>query len=63
MGRNKKYSGYKAYDYLKPGTDYRTFNLREPIRKDWAYKVPLSKKASSFVSRGPKRGTCSKPRG
>ncbi|MHA2376761.1 MAG: membrane dipeptidase, partial [Candidatus Thorarchaeota archaeon] len=43
MGRNKKYSGYKAYEYLKAGTDYKAFKLREPIKKDWAYEVPLSK--------------------
>jgi membrane dipeptidase len=43
MGRNKKYSGYKAYDYLKPGKDYKAFKLREPIRKDWSYTVPLTK--------------------
>ena len=43
MGRNKRYSGYKAYQYLTPGTDYQTFKFRDPIRKDWAYQVPLSK--------------------
>jgi len=25
MGRNKKYDGYKAYQYLEPGRDYREF--------------------------------------
>ncbi len=43
MGRNKKYSGYKAYQYLEPGVDYREFKLREAIKKEWAYRVPLSK--------------------
>ena len=42
MGRNKKYSGYKAYQYLEPGLDYRAFKLREAIVKDWSYVVPLS---------------------
>ena len=42
MGRNKKYDGYKAYQYLTPGIDYRTFNLREAVKKKWAYFVPLS---------------------
>jgi len=43
MGRNKKYDGYKAYQYLKPGFDYKEFKLRKAIRDDWAYTVPLSK--------------------
>ena len=29
MGRGKKYSGYKAYDYLAPGIDYKEFKFRE----------------------------------
>ncbi|MBN2231176.1 MAG: membrane dipeptidase [Candidatus Thorarchaeota archaeon] len=43
MGKRKEYSGYKAYDYLTPGVDYKEFKLREATRKDWEYKVPLSK--------------------
>jgi len=43
MGRNKKYSGYKAYQFLTPGIDYKTFKFREAIRKDWEYLIPLSK--------------------
>ena len=43
MGKRKKYSGYRPYEYLAPGTDYREFKLREAIKKDWEYKVPLSK--------------------
>jgi len=43
MGRKKKYAGYQAYQYLTPGIDYKAFKLREAIRKDWAYTVPLSK--------------------
>ncbi|MFW9906527.1 MAG: diguanylate cyclase, partial [Candidatus Thorarchaeota archaeon] len=42
MGRNKKYEGYQAYQYLTPGIDYKAFKLREAIKKDWAYTVPLS---------------------
>ncbi|MFQ5818682.1 MAG: dipeptidase [Candidatus Heimdallarchaeota archaeon] len=42
MGRNKKYSGYKAYQYLSPGIDYRPFKLRKAIKEEWAYTVPLS---------------------
>lgn len=43
MGRGKKYTGYKAYDYLTPGIDYRVFKMREATKKEWEYKVPLSK--------------------
>lgn len=43
MGRNKKYSGYKAYQYLEPGLDYKEFKLREAIVEDWSHIVPLSR--------------------
>ncbi len=43
MGRKKRYSGYKAYEYLTPGKDYKHFILRDAIKKDWSYLVPLSK--------------------
>jgi len=43
MGRFKKYSGYRTYQYLEPGTDYTEVKLRDEIRKDWSYFFPLSK--------------------
>jgi membrane dipeptidase len=43
MGRKKKYQGYNAYQYLTPGVDYKFFKLREAIKNDWAYTIPLSK--------------------
>ena len=43
MGRNKKYDGYKAFQYLEPGIDYREFNLRKAIIDEWWEPVPLSK--------------------
>ena len=43
MGKNKKYSGYKAYQYLEPGLDYKEFKLREAQVPAWSFKVPLSK--------------------
>jgi membrane dipeptidase len=43
MGRNKKYSGYKAYQYLTPGLDYKVFTLRKAEREEWKYIIPLSK--------------------
>ncbi|MFX1516714.1 MAG: dipeptidase [Promethearchaeota archaeon] len=43
MGRNKKYTGYKAYQYLTPGLDYKVFKFRKAIKEEWTYTVPLSK--------------------
>ncbi len=42
MGGNKKYSGYKAYQYLEPYIDYEVIEFREPLKKEWAYQVPLT---------------------
>lgn len=41
MGINKKYSGYKAYQYLEEGKDYKGFELAKE-KKEWRYEVPLS---------------------
>ncbi|MFP3952418.1 MAG: dipeptidase [Candidatus Bathyarchaeia archaeon] len=43
MGRNKIYDGYQPYQYLTPGFDYKSFELREAERPDWSYTIPLSK--------------------
>jgi membrane dipeptidase len=43
LGRNKKYSGYKAYQYLEPGKDYVQIKFRDEIVKEWSYTLPLSK--------------------
>ena len=43
MGRNKKYGGYKAYQYLEPGRDYREFKLRKAVIDEWWEPIPLSK--------------------
>jgi len=43
LGRNKKYSGYKAYQYLEPGKDYVQIKFRNEIVKEWSYTLPLSK--------------------
>jgi membrane dipeptidase len=42
MGKNKKYNGYRAFDYLEPGFDYKEFKLVEHPRLE-PYYVPLSK--------------------
>ncbi|MHA1577051.1 MAG: dipeptidase [Candidatus Thorarchaeota archaeon] len=50
MGMKKKYAGYKAYQYLTPGIDYKEFKLRQALKKEWAYKVPLSKNEEERVT-------------
>jgi membrane dipeptidase len=49
IGKNKKYSGYEAYQYLEPERDYRYFKLRDAIKKEWEYLVPLSKKEEEKI--------------
>jgi len=49
VGRNKNYTGYKAYRYLEPGIDYKVFNLREALKKEWTYYVPLSQSEEERV--------------
>lgn len=43
MGRNKKFDGYKAFQYLKPGFDYKEFRLCKEFNRVPSYFVPLSK--------------------
>ena len=43
MGRKKQYTGYKPYQYLEPGRDYREFKLRKAVIDEWWEPVPLSK--------------------
>lgn len=43
MGRNKKYDGYEAYQYLKPGFDYKEYRLCKEFNRVPLYLVPLSK--------------------
>ena len=49
MGRNKKYDGYKAFRYLSPGIDYKSFKIRKAIKEEWAYQVPVSKSEEERV--------------
>ena len=43
MGKNKKCSDYRAYQYLEAGVDYKPFKLAKGIGRVEAYWVPLSK--------------------
>jgi len=42
MGRHKQYSGYRSFDYLKRGRDFREFELLEGENPFEPYLVPLS---------------------
>jgi membrane dipeptidase len=42
LGGKKKYDGYRAYEYLEPGFDYKEFELVDHPRVE-PYQVPLSK--------------------
>ncbi|MCW4050492.1 MAG: dipeptidase [Candidatus Bathyarchaeota archaeon] len=42
MGGKKRYDGYKAFDYLEPGFDYKEFKL-SPVPRVEPYIVSLSK--------------------
>lgn len=43
MGINKKYDGYKAFQYLEKGKDYREFKLAREVGRLEPYLVPLSR--------------------
>jgi membrane dipeptidase len=43
MGRKKVYDGYKAFDYLEAGFDYKEFELCKGSKRVAPYYVPLSK--------------------
>ncbi|UCG04190.1 MAG: membrane dipeptidase [Candidatus Heimdallarchaeota archaeon] len=49
MGRNKNYHGYKAFQYLSPRIDYKSFKLRKAIKEEWTYLVPVSKSEEERV--------------
>jgi membrane dipeptidase len=42
MGKNKRYNGYKAFQYLEPDVDYRSFKLAKTYDRVPEYWVPLS---------------------
>lgn len=51
MGMNKKYKGYKAYDYLEKGVDYRAFELCDGDKIFPEYLIPLNKEQEERVQR------------
>ncbi|PZG42987.1 diguanylate cyclase [Spongiactinospora gelatinilytica] len=48
----KRYTGYRSYDYLEPGSDYRVFDLAPELGRVPAYEgVPLSGEQKDRVRR------------
>ena len=48
MGSDKKYQGYKSFQYLQPGVDYKVFEFRDPLENMWLY--PLSQEEEDRVA-------------
>lgn len=49
MGLNKKYDGYKSYEYLEPDYDYKSFELADEINRVAEYKIPLTEEQEKFT--------------
>lgn len=43
MGKNKKYGGYKSFQYLEPGTDYKVYKLVKQVNRVASHIIELSK--------------------
>lgn len=42
MARKKRYNGYKSFEYLEPGIDYKVFKLAKEINRVESYVVPVT---------------------
>lgn len=51
MGIGKQYQGYKAFQYLEPDVDYKTFKMAEAIERVKSYTVPISSEEEKRVER------------
>lgn len=51
MGWNKRYRGYRSYQYLEPGVDYRAFELVPELGRVPMYRVALSEAEEQRVQR------------
>lgn len=49
MGLNKQYKGYKAFQYLKAGEDYREFKLARELGRVEEYLIPLDEEQEKKV--------------
>ena len=51
MGLNKRYLGYKSYEYLEKDVDYKAFKLAKEIDRVEPYRIPLSASEEERVNR------------
>src|SRR6266446_9461574 len=51
VGKRTKYEGYKSFDYLEPGTDYREFKLAKELDRVPSRKVEVSSAQEERVQR------------
>lgn len=51
MGLNKQYKGYKAYEYLEAGVDYREFELTDGDKVFPEYLIPLTEEQEERVKK------------
>jgi len=51
MGLNKKYLGYKSFDYLDKDVDYKAFKLDKEVDRVDPYLIPLSASEEEKVNR------------
>ena len=51
MSLNKKYLGYKSFDYLEKDIDYKVFQLSKEVNRVEPYLVPLSASEGERVNR------------
>ncbi|MEM1260139.1 MAG: diguanylate cyclase, partial [Bacteroidota bacterium] len=51
MGSNKKYDGYRSFQYLEKDVDYKYFELAEELNRVSSSKVPLTETQEEVVER------------
>ena len=47
--QTKRYNGYKSFDYLEPGTDYKAFKLAKELNRVPSTKVPTTAEQEARV--------------
>ena len=48
--RNKRYSGYKSFNYLESGVDYTDFEIAKEVGRVKPFQIPLSEREEQRVN-------------
>ncbi len=48
--RSKRYSGYRSFQYLEPGVDYKNFELAKEVERVEPYQIPLTEPEEKHVT-------------